>query len=64
MLGHRQQNAPDMQSGVDLRCTLEIEFVSCDIPTTENGCACIGMMTSLAADSAFVSRSPTEGSNQ
>ena len=23
--------------------------------------ACIGMMTSLAADSAFVSRSPTEG---
>lgn len=47
--------------GLILRCTLEIEFVSCDIPTTENGCACIGMMTSLAADSAFVSRSPTEG---
>lgn len=61
VLGHRQKDALYAQSGVDFTLHISNRDVSCDMPTTENGCACIGIIISLAAASALVSSSPTEG---
>ena len=52
---------PILNFGLILLRTSEMASLSWATPNTENGCACIGIITSLAAVRALTSSSPSAG---